>query len=67
VRRRYEEQDSKPIENDIDLLEKTGLEVIGADLLHKGPQVRHNPAAIARIALELAVRARARRAKLSEH
>jgi uncharacterized cofD-like protein len=67
VRRRYAEQDSTPIENDIDVLEKTGLEVIGADLLQRGPQIRHNPAAIARIAVELAVRARARRAKISQH
>jgi uncharacterized cofD-like protein len=61
LRRRYAEQNSAPIENDIRALEEMGLEVIGADLLQKGRKVRHDPAAIARVAVELAVEARKRR------
>ena len=52
------EQNSAPIEIDVAKLEEMGLEVIGADLLQKGRKVRHNPAAIARVAVELAVKAR---------
>jgi uncharacterized cofD-like protein len=61
VRRRYAEQDAAPIENDMEALERLGLEVIGADLLQKGQKVRHNPAAVARVAVELAVKSRKRR------
>ena len=46
---------------DVAALEEMGLEVIGADLLQKGRKVRHNPAAIARIAVDLAQLARERR------
>jgi len=61
VRSRYAEQNAAPIENDVAALEKMGLEVVGALLLQKGPQVRHNPDAIARVALELARASRKRR------
>jgi uncharacterized cofD-like protein len=61
VRRRYAEQNSAPIANDMPKLESMGLQVISADLLQKGSKVRHNPAAIARVAVELAVAARLRR------
>jgi uncharacterized cofD-like protein len=60
MRQRYAEQDAVPIENNVPVLEAMGLEVIGADLLQKGPKVRHNPAAIARIAMDLAIEARER-------
>jgi uncharacterized cofD-like protein len=59
VRRRYAEQNAEPIRNDTGVLERMGLEVIGEDLLQKGQRVlRHNPAAIARVAVELAVKSR---------
>jgi uncharacterized cofD-like protein len=61
VRRDYARQDSAPIEIDVATLEEMGLEVIGASLLQKGRKVRHNPAAIARVAVELAAEARKRR------
>jgi|ERR1039458_8289784 uncharacterized cofD-like protein len=64
VRRRYAEQNSAPIEyhdNDVAALEQMGLNVIGADLLQKGRKVRHNPEAIARVAVDLAIRARKRK------
>ena len=54
MRRSYAEQNSVPIEIDMEALEEMGLEVIGADLLQKGRKVRHNPAAIASVAVELA-------------
>jgi uncharacterized cofD-like protein len=61
LRRRYAEQNSAPIENDVRVLEEMGLSVIGADLLQKGRKVRHNPATIARVAVELAAESRRRR------
>jgi uncharacterized cofD-like protein len=61
VRRSYAEQNSVPIEVDISALEEMGLQVIGADLLQKGRKVRHNPAAIAKVAVELAAEARKHR------
>jgi uncharacterized cofD-like protein len=63
VRRRYAEQNSAPIENDIRALKSLGLAIIGADLLQRGPKVRHNPAAIAEVAVELALEARKRRSR----
>ncbi len=58
LRRRYAEQGSTPIEPDCNALRAMGLEVTGADLLQKGSRVRHNPDAIARVALELARQSR---------
>jgi uncharacterized cofD-like protein len=60
LRRRYAEQNAAPIESDIHGLERMGLDVIGADLLQKGSKVRHNPDAIARVAVDLAMKARQR-------
>jgi uncharacterized cofD-like protein len=54
LRQRYAEQGSSPIEYDEVALRRMGLDVISADMLHKGPQVRHDPAAVAHVALELA-------------
>jgi len=61
LRSRYAEQNATPIDNDIAVLEQMGLDVIGADLLQKGRKVRHDPDAIARVAVELAASARKRR------
>jgi hypothetical protein len=36
---------------------------VGRSLLAKGPKVRHDPAAIARIAMEIAAESRTRRTK----
>ena len=55
LRRSYALQDAAPIENDFDAIARLGLEVIEADLLMKGSPVRHNPAAIARVAVDLAI------------
>jgi uncharacterized cofD-like protein len=61
LRQRYARRSAEPIENDIDVLRGLGLEVIEADLVQRGSRVRHNPAAIAAVALDLAVRGRERR------
>ena len=61
VRQRYAAENAAPIENDCDVIEDLGLEVMKADLLLKGPRVRHNPDAIARVAMDLAVLGRKRR------
>jgi hypothetical protein len=57
----YAEQNASPVENDRDKLRELGLELVEANLLQKGPNVRHNPAAIGAVALDLARRGRARR------
>jgi len=62
LERRYAEQNASPIVNDVAELECMGLSVIGAELAQKGQRVvRHNPDAIARIAVDLARLARERR------
>lgn len=61
LRHIYSAQNSLPVENDIDAVRALGVEVIEADLLLKGPKVRHDPAATARVAMALALRGRLRR------
>ena len=56
LRRRYAEQNSAPVECDTAAIEQMGIEVLAADLVLKGVKVRHNPAAIARVAVDLARR-----------
>ena len=56
LRLRYAEQNSAPVECDAAAIEKMGIEVLAADLVLKGVKVRHNPAAIARVAVDLARR-----------
>ena len=64
-RRRYAIHRALPVENDIDRLVKLGVAVIGRDLLARTRKVRHNPEAIAAVALELARAGRRRKVKLS--
>jgi uncharacterized cofD-like protein len=61
LRRRYAEQGAVPIECDGKAIERMGITVIEADLVQKGVKVRHNPAAIARVAMDLAAEGRKRR------
>ncbi len=56
--RKYAAETAQPIVNDIERLEQMNVEVVGADLLGEGPAVRHDPDRTARIAVELARRAR---------
>jgi uncharacterized cofD-like protein len=62
-RRRYASEKVYPVELDTPRLLEMGLEVVGRPLLFKGPKVRHDPEAIARIAMELAAESRTRRTK----
>jgi uncharacterized cofD-like protein len=55
ARRRYARQNVKPVENDLAAIEKMGIRVVEAQLLQRTAQVRHDPAATARVAIELAL------------
>jgi uncharacterized cofD-like protein len=61
MRLRYAQQNSAPVENDLEMLKKLELEVLEADLLQKGARVRHNPAAIGLVTFDLAKLGRLRR------
>ena len=61
LRQRYAATRAMPVENDLDRLEEMGLTVVGAKLLQKAEKVRHNPDAMAALALDLAAQGRARR------
>lgn len=61
-RRKYAAEQVQPVENDIDRFEEMSVQVVGANLLAQGDAVRHDPAAIAEIAMELARKGRRRRA-----
>jgi len=60
LRRRYAEQNAAPVECDGGAIERMGLKVLLADLAQTGIKVRHNPAAIARVAVDLATAGRKR-------
>lgn len=57
-RRKYAAEKARPVVNDMERLKEMDVEVVGADLLGEGPVVRHDPDRTARIAVELARRAR---------
>ena len=61
LRRKYARARVKPVENDFDELEKLGIKVVTAELF--GPnsekKVRHDPAVLADVTIELASRSRA--------
>lgn len=60
-RRRYAAEMVYPVELDVPRIEELGLEIVGRPLLAKGPKVRHDPLALARIAVELAGESRVSR------
>jgi uncharacterized cofD-like protein len=65
--RRYQANEAKPVENDIDNLRRLGLSVLATDLLRMSAfrhqeKIRHDPGAIAGVAVDLAQQGR--RAKL---
>jgi uncharacterized cofD-like protein len=71
VRRKYAAEAAAPVGFDGDAIRSMGIEVVEAELLGKAwpgmeqrSKVRHDPAAIAAVALALAERGRARRAGL---
>lgn len=56
----YGLRNSRPVENDVERLRALGVRVIERDLLQDGPKIRHDPAAIAAVALELGAEGRRR-------
>jgi len=60
LRKRYARQNSQPVENDIDAITAMGVDVVCGDLLQQSGKIRHNPEAIAAIAMELAMEGRLR-------
>lgn len=60
LRKQYEAQHALPVENDIDALERMGVRVVACDLFAKGHKVRHDPAAVADVVIQLAADARRR-------
>lgn len=63
VRKRYAEQNALPVENDLAAIEAMGIAVRKAALLKRGPRIRHDSVATAKVAVELALEGRARRSR----
>jgi hypothetical protein len=62
LRKHYAQAHVKPVENDFDTLAKLGIKVVTADLIGErtvSEKVRHDPAALAEIVMDLAARSRA--------
>lgn len=63
LRRKYARAHVRPVENDLERLSELGLKVVTADLVgDAGPRrnkVRHSPAALAEVVIDLASRSRA--------
>lgn len=63
LKRKYARVHVKPVENDLEMLSTMGIKVVTADLVSDempaGRKVRHNPAALAEVAIDLASRSRA--------
>lgn len=57
-RRKYAAEHANSVVNDIDRLERMGMEVVTADLLGDSDTVRHDPRAAAEVAVALARRSR---------
>lgn len=53
LQRQYAAQKALPVENDIDRLFAMGVEVVSAKLAAEGEKIRHDPKALADIAVEL--------------
>ncbi len=61
LQRKYARQRAQPVASDSDQLRAMGLSVIEAPLLEQKEKIRHDPAALAGILLELAAQGRQRR------
>jgi uncharacterized cofD-like protein len=59
--RKYAQLKARPVEIDLDRLKAMGLRIIEKDLLDQGATVRHEPASLARVVLDLAAESRGRR------
>jgi len=72
LKRRYAQEKVKPVENDLETLTRMGVKVVTADLVSNSSlaqnKIRHDPAALAAVVVDLASRSRAfqvRRAALA--
>jgi uncharacterized cofD-like protein len=67
LQRRYAREKVKPVENDLENLSQMGVKVVTADLMGdsdaNSKKVRHNPEAVAQIAMDLASRSRAHKVR----
>jgi uncharacterized cofD-like protein len=63
LRRKYARQEVMPVEVDVDGLEALDVQVVAGNLLHESSKIRHNPTAVAAIALHLASENRRRRSQ----
>jgi uncharacterized cofD-like protein len=61
LKRKYAQEAARPVEVDYDRLKAMGLEVVAGNLLLESEKVRHNPDAIASVAIQLAREGRLRR------
>ena len=60
LRKKYARQQVKPVEVDFEKLEGMGLHVVAGNLLLESAKIRHNPDAVAAVALQLAREGRLR-------
>ena len=61
LRRRYARERAMPVEIDLDRLRSMEVSIVARDLLAEGKQVRHDPGALARVALDLAAEGQRRK------
>ena len=61
LRRRYAREEAEPVENDFDAIARMGVDTVAGDLVQQHAVVRHNPEAIAAIAIQLALEGRKRK------
>ena len=60
LRKKYARQQVKPVEVDFEMLEGMGLHVVAGNLLLESAKIRHNPDAVAAVAMQLAREGRLR-------
>jgi uncharacterized cofD-like protein len=60
LRKKYARQQVQPVEVDFEKLESMGLEIVAGNLLLESATVRHNPEAVAAVAVQLAREGRIR-------
>jgi uncharacterized cofD-like protein len=58
---KYALRKALPVKNDLDRLNGLGVKIVGRDLLEEGEKIRHDPAATAAVAIELAAEGRLRK------
>ncbi|MGH9720697.1 MAG: gluconeogenesis factor YvcK family protein [Bryobacteraceae bacterium] len=61
LKKKYAREEALPVEVDIDALSKLGVEVVAGNLLQESEKVRHDPDAVAAVALQLSREGRLRR------